>query len=174
MGEKEARGILLAEEAVQAYPALKAAYRELKAGAKGHRDPTADAALAELPPKEQRAYEAVQRTIRRTAMLSHGQERNLVIQLLYWQRQLTAEEAAEEMGLTTGLVEQYRQDFLQTVKVLMDISDCEGCRYYRYFTNKLKACHYCVETGRLRQKGDEDPLGICPHYEEKGEEDGSL
>lgn len=77
------RNTFLAEEAIRAYPKLKAAYGELKRKPGGRRDPTTDAALRELPPEEQRQYEAVRRAIGRTGQLDHGAERLMVVRLHY-------------------------------------------------------------------------------------------
>ena len=27
---------------------------------------------------------------------------------------------------------------------------CDGCIYWRSLVNDLKACHYCIDTGKLR------------------------
>ncbi len=41
---------------------------------------------------------------------------------------------------------------------------CKCCRYHKYIANvACSACHYCIETGRLRDRDPED----CTHWQPK-------
>lgn len=164
------RNTFLAEEAIRAYPKLKAAYGELKRKPGGRRDPTTDAALRELPPEEQRQYEAVRRAIGRTGQLDHGAERLMVVRLHYFNDLIPLEDVAEKMSLTLPTVERYREDFIRCVEELLNISSCEGCIHFRKFTKQLKACFYCFDTGHLRLQGStESGQGPCPYYKREDE-----
>lgn len=165
MENEKNRSIFLAEEAVRAYPALKAEYQRLKYSVNaGHDDPTATAALRELPFEEQRQYEAVQKAIRKAISLRDGGERLMVIRLHYLEDHLSPSEIAEKLDIPVEAVKRNCADFIRTVKELLNVSDCEGCYYFRIFTGHAKACFYCLDTGQLRLQGVADGRRPCPHY----------
>lgn len=156
-------GISIIEDIIRSYPNLKAkmmsrrqtkliaSYKESLHGDGGRKDPTAVAALAELPPEEQRRYEAVKSAIYHTRSLyQNGSERMRVIQLSYWTK---AEEQRTELNEISALTAQeYRKDFIRAVSDKMGLNDCNGCMYWRRLLNTtgIMACHFCYDTGRPR------------------------
>lgn len=185
MEEEKSRSTQIVEEAIRAYPKLKAAYHGLKSTSStvqyevvrnaqgGRSDPTASAALRELPPEDQRRYNAVQAALRRTQRRPHCTERLLIIKLAYWQGCLPLTEIAIKLNLSTQLVRRYRKDFIRAVNELLAVSDCEGCIHFRYLTTKIKACHYCADTGQLRLLSKEKPATPCPHFKAGSDLNGS-
>lgn len=168
MESEKSRSTFLAEEAIRAYPALKAEYHRLKYSKPGgYSDPTATAALRELPPEEQRQYEAVRRAILRTSHLWNGKAQLMVIRLHYWEGTLPLEEIAEKLDLSLKAVKHNRKNFIRMVRELLSISRCEGCCYYRRFTSEVKACFYCLDTGQLRLRGETEEPVLCPYYQKK-------
>lgn len=176
-------GELTVEEIIRVYPALHSLYREWQntsvtvsygehiAGRGGRKDPTANAAMHEIPESRQRAYDAVRRTINETHRFSDGLARLKVIDLIYWKRTHTLAEAAEEAHCSISSAQTYQNDFIQGVKKRMEITDCEGCLHYRHFYN-IRACHYCLDTGHLRDATAclvaDVRLRICPYYKSTG------
>lgn len=175
MEEEQERSTLVVERIIQEYPNLKAKYDRLKVtsstvcyepgghGSGDRKDPTADAALRELPPKEQQQYDAVRIALRRTQRLPQCTIRLVVIKLTYWQGRLSLTEIADKLNLSTQVLSQYRTDFIRTVKELLHASNCDGCVYFRPLTAKIKACHYCADTGELRLYTNKESTQ-CQHY----------
>lgn len=183
---KKSPGTILVEEIIRAYPALHAASWELRntycttrltkapvSGKGGRKDPTASAALRELPPDEKRKYQAIQQAIRRTHYRKNKLARLALVDLVYWKRTHTLAEAAAALSCSLQEAESFRDEFIQMVKEALGISDCEGCKYYRKLLPTIRACHYCLDTFHPRihdidgcySKRLED--GPCPYYEEE-------
>lgn len=179
-------GYGVVEEIVRAYPALLAEQREMmqasttaqygirRTGQGQHSDPTASAALHELPEDDQRKLQAVRKAITKTHRLQDWVTRRTLIDLIYWRRTHTLTEAAEAVGRTLQVAQGYCDEFVQAVKDALGISDCAGCMYYRPLTQSIMACHYCLDTLHPRAY-DEDGCyskdityapGICPYYKE--------
>lgn len=154
-------GISIMEDIIRSYPKLAervrdrilagkiSAYETVRRGHGGRSDPTAAAALAELPPEEQRCYEAIQWAIRHTqGKYQNGAERLFVIRLLYWS------DAAHRKILSqysASAVREYQRDFIQAVAQKLGLCDCEGCSHWRdLLGHDSKACHYCYDTGKPR------------------------
>jgi hypothetical protein len=67
-------GISIIEDIIRSYPELSEKLQCLKCSGKGipygskiHSDPTAESILAELPPEEQRRYDAIRFAIKHTS-----------------------------------------------------------------------------------------------------------
>lgn len=154
-------GISIVEDIIRSYPKLAervrdrmlagkiAAYEAVRRGRGGRRDPTADAALAELPSEEQRRYEAIQSAIQHTLRrYQNGNERLFIIRLLYWSDSVHRAALAQ---YSASAVREYQRDFIQAVIQLLGLCDCEGCSHWRdLIGNNSKACHYCYDTGKPR------------------------
>ena len=109
---------------IRRYPDLCAQLRALKtpvqpcggspAGhAKGkHGDPTAAAALRELPPVHQRELDAVQRAVQTTGALACGAERLELIRLVFWSRTYTLEGAAQRLHISYRTARRWQHDFI--------------------------------------------------------------
>lgn len=165
MEEEKSRSVQIVEEAIKAYPNLKVAYAELKKQSGGQKDPTATAALRELPFDDQQRYEAVQRAINKTRRLPYGTQRRYIIQFSYWQGPLSLEEISARLELPVGKVKEYKSEFLQMVKAHLDTSGCLGCIHLRELVPTVRACFYCIDTGQLRLNGSaDDRCTPCPFY----------
>lgn len=151
--------VSIIEDIIRSYPELAEKMRCLRLspkltqrGGKIHSDPTADAALVELPPEQQRRYDAVNRALRHTRIkYQNGRERIRVIRLLYWSSRDSQADLENCSALT---VQEYRQDFIRAVTEYLGLNHCEGCVYWRKFLDTRRgcgcACHYCYDTGKLR------------------------
>lgn len=162
-------GIAIIEDAIYEYPALKAAYLALKrtsttassgeriGGGSSRRDPTAIAAMRELPPDDQRRYAAVRSAIFRMRYWRDSATRLMLVDLVYWKRTHSVEEAAEVASCSKSTAMRYQQEFITCVKELMGLSDCKGCSHWRKILDKANACHYCYDVGHMRTY----ELGSC-------------
>lgn len=180
-------GFILVEDIVKEYPALFAASWELRytsrvsklgerTGGKGrnqHSDPTANAALRELPPEAKRRFDAIRQAILQTHKHKDGLIRLKLIDLIYWKRTHTLAEAAHEVSYSKEQAAEIRFEFIQDVKKALGLSDCQGCRHYRKLFPNVLACHYFLDAFNLRvqdldgcySKSLEE--GPCPYYEEE-------
>lgn len=85
-------------------------------GGKGRAsDPTADAALRELPEINRRELEAVRKAIEETRRLDTGEERLRMIRLVFWDRTHTLEGAAMKMHRCKQTVTLWHRDFIRCV-----------------------------------------------------------
>lgn len=78
-------------------------------------DSTARAALRELPPAQQREYEAVAAAIADTLRRPDGEERLRLIRLVFWQRSHTLEGAAMEIPVSFITAKRWHGDFIRLV-----------------------------------------------------------
>ncbi len=141
--------VSIVEDIIRSYPELAEKLRRLKQSA-GGKDPTERAALAELPPEEQRRYDAVTFAMRHTACtFPDGIKRLAVIKATYWN--IPFSDTLKKVSAAAA--QEYRQDFIQAVAQRLELNDCDGCVYWRRLfnsSNSVKACMYCYDTGGLR------------------------
>ncbi|MCI2106836.1 MAG: hypothetical protein LKK00_09010, partial [Intestinimonas sp.] len=152
-GEGRARpGYLIVEEIIREYPALLAESHELRYAFRtsGSNDPTASAAMRELPPEGKRRLDAIRQTIRKTHYMENGLLRLNLINMVYWKKTHTLTQAAMELSCTEQQAELYRNEFIRSVKESLGITDCEGCKYYRSIYQKVKGCCYCRDNYQMR------------------------
>lgn len=73
-------------------------------------------ALRELPPDDQKAYDAVTRAIEITSLSQSGQERIAMIRYIYWGRQEhKLEEAATKAHVSVPTAKRWHSDFIRLV-----------------------------------------------------------
>ncbi len=77
--------------------------------------PTEEAALRELPPKEQLRYEAVERALKKTRRLRDGGWRVRLIELVYFKRSHTLSGAAEQCRASHSTAVRWHGDFIRAV-----------------------------------------------------------
>ncbi len=158
-------GTTIIEEIIQSYPDLKKKRLDLKYAVSGSNDdaPTASAAMAELPPEEQRRYDAILTAIRHTAhAYPDGARRLLVIQASYWGS------STDNVLLKTISwldAQEYRMDFVQAVVQRLGLNDCSDCIYWRQLFGSrgidAHACHYCYDTGMIRKHDERRCYSKC-------------
>ncbi|MGM9594159.1 MAG: hypothetical protein ACI3U8_07375 [Candidatus Onthomonas sp.] len=111
---------------IRAYPELRKQVRELRqasitacrshsGGSGGLSNPTAAAALRQLPPQEQREYEAVEAAVRETARMSDGETRLTIIELVFWRQSHTLAGAAQAVHLGYRAAKERQQVFIRLV-----------------------------------------------------------
>lgn len=85
-------------------------------GGKGRAsDPTADAALRELPEINRRELEAVRRAIEETRRLDTGEERFRMIRLVFWDRTHTLEDTAVQFHIAYITACRWHREFIYMV-----------------------------------------------------------
>ena len=115
------------------YPSLKAAERELREvritptfgneDAHGSFRSTEDAAIAELPPAQQRRLEAVENALRAMSSLNGAEDRQELIQLIYFTgRRYTIDGAAMQIPVSSKTAQSWSNEFL----LLVWASLCQG------------------------------------------------
>ncbi len=91
-------------------------------GGKGRAsDPTADAALRELPEINRRELEAVRRAIEETRRLDTGEERLRMIRLVFWEKKYTLEGVANKLHRCRRTVVQWHGEFIRNVAKNIDL-----------------------------------------------------
>lgn len=111
---------------IRAYPELRARAKELQrtpitprygtsGGSSGPSDPTATAALRQLPKQEQREYEAVDAAVRETGKLSDGEARLTIIELVFWKQTHTLEGAAKKVHMSYMSARRRQMAFIRLV-----------------------------------------------------------
>lgn len=112
---------------IRRYPELCAKEKELREtslspklsgqpGGKGRAsDPTADAALRELPEINRRELEAVRKAIEETRCLDTGEERLHMIRLVFWEKTYTLEGAAIKLNRCHRTLVQWNGEFIRCV-----------------------------------------------------------
>ena len=80
-----------------------------------HSDPTADAALRELPEINRREMEAVRKAIEETRRLDTGEERLRMIRLVFWDRTHTLEGAAMTCHVSYVTARRWHGKFIRCV-----------------------------------------------------------
>ena len=83
--------------------------------------PTADAALRELPPKQQRELAAVRAAIANTLALPDGAERMEMVRLVFWDRTHTLDGVAMKLHRCTRTRWQWHGDFIRAVERELDL-----------------------------------------------------
>ncbi len=92
-------------------------------GGKGRAsDPTADAALRELPEINRRELEAVRKAIEETRRLDTGEERLRMIRLVFWDRTHTLEGAAMKCSVSYVTARRWHGDFTRCVAEKFNLS----------------------------------------------------
>lgn len=116
---------------VRAYPGYEAELDRLKActitpnynatggGSEAGRK-TETIALRELPPKEQKRYEAVQEALKRTSRRSNGQWRLRMVKLVYFRQSHTLPGAAQACHISYATARQWNRDFIMAVAKCME------------------------------------------------------
>lgn len=114
-----------ARTAARDYPGLKAAERELREvritptfdneSAHGSFRSTEDAAIRELPPAQQRQLEAVENALRAMSSLANAEDRQKLIQLIYFNGRFTLDGAALEIPVSVQTAKLWSNDFLLLV-----------------------------------------------------------
>lgn len=85
-------------------------------GGKGRAsDPTADAAIRELPEINRRELESVRKAIEETRLLDTGEERLRMIRLVFWERKYTLEGAANKLHRCKRAIVQWHGEFIYKV-----------------------------------------------------------
>ena len=78
-------------------------------------DPTANAALRQLPEINHREMEAVRKALEHTRQLPHGEDRLKMIRMVFWARTHTVCGAALKLGYSERTVLQWHGDFIREV-----------------------------------------------------------
>ena len=84
-------------------------------------NPTADAALRELPEKQQREVAAVRAAIVKTQALQDGAERMEMVRLVFWDRTHTLDGVAMKLHRCTRTIWQWHGDFIRAVERELDL-----------------------------------------------------
>mgnify|MGYP007066598136 CR=1 FL=1 len=119
---------------IKEYPALKKQLAKpleqrvtayLGAGGRGSRiaNPTQDCVIHNLPPKQQRKYDAVTEAIEKTKRLhpENAKERLQVIDLVYWKQSHTIEGAALRVPCHRNVAGHWQGDFIKLVADELDL-----------------------------------------------------
>lgn len=78
-------------------------------------NPTADAALRELPPIHQKEYEAVRKAVEATRQRKDGTDRLKVIQLVLWDKSHTLVGAAMKVPCSERTAQEWHREFIRLV-----------------------------------------------------------
>lgn len=84
-------------------------------------NPTADAALRELPEKQQREVAAVRAAIAGTQAMPDGDERMQMVRMVFWDRTHTLDGAALKLHRCTRTICQWHGDFIREVEKELDL-----------------------------------------------------
>lgn len=84
-------------------------------GKGGYSDPTASAALRELPQNSQRELDAVRKAIAETKMNDTGEERLKMMRLVFWEKTHTLDGAALQCHVSYRTASQWHGDFIRLV-----------------------------------------------------------
>lgn len=84
-------------------------------------NPTADAALRELPEKQQREVAAVRAAIAKTRSLPDGDERMQMVRMVFWDRTHTLDGVALKLHRCTRTIWQWHGDFIRAVERELDL-----------------------------------------------------
>lgn len=95
--------------------AMTPSYAGISGGHGGHTDPVADAALRQLPEVNQRELEAVRQALLFTQTLPNGDDRLLMIKLVFWDRSHTVFGAAVKLGHSERTVLRWHGAFIREV-----------------------------------------------------------
>lgn len=84
-------------------------------------NPTADAALRELPEKQQREVAAVRAAIVKTQALPDGDERMQMVRMVFWDRTHTLDGVALKLHRCLRTIKQWHGDFIREVEKELDL-----------------------------------------------------
>lgn len=84
-------------------------------------NPTADAALRELPEKQQREVAAVRAAIAKTRSLPDGDERMQMVRMVFWDRTHTLDGVALKLHRCLRTIKQWHGDFIREVEKELDL-----------------------------------------------------
>lgn len=87
----------------------------LPGGKGGHSDPTAFAAMRELPPTNQRELDAVHKAVEATRALDTGKERLHLVRLVFWDRTHTLDGAAIQCHVSYRTARRWNGEFIRLV-----------------------------------------------------------
>ena len=76
---------------------------------------TEDIALRQLPPQDQREYDAVQKAVNATKAMQTGQERLQIISLVFWKKSHTLDGAAMKVNVSASTAAAYHWEFIMMV-----------------------------------------------------------
>ena len=77
--------------------------------------PTEQLAIAQLPPTDQKEYEAVRAALRETLGLSNGKLRIRLIQMVFWKRTHTVQGAALRLYISEKTAKRWHRSFILLV-----------------------------------------------------------
>ncbi len=112
---------------IRRYPERVKQYQELHtpslsaplAGAPGskHRtaDPTAQTAVKELPPWQQRELEAVQKAVEQTLRTPNGRHKLRLVSLVFWERRYSLQGAALALHCSYETAKRWQRQFIYAV-----------------------------------------------------------
>ncbi len=84
-------------------------------------DPVAEAALRELPDKQQRELNAVRGAIANTRALPDGEERLRMIKLVFWDKTCNLDGAAMKLHRCIATIKIWHGDFIRAVEKELDL-----------------------------------------------------
>lgn len=84
-------------------------------------NPTADAALRELPEKQQREVAAVRAAIAGTQAMPDGDERMQMVRMVFWDRTHTLDGVALKLHRCLRTIKQWHGDFIRAVERELDL-----------------------------------------------------
>lgn len=111
---------LLAEEKALHTVSTTVSYTGMPHGS-GVSDPTAKAALRELPENKKRRLEAVRDAVKETERYSNGRDRLKIIELVFWKRTHTLAGAALQIPVSERTAVRYHGDFIRAVEKRLDL-----------------------------------------------------
>lgn len=83
--------------------------------AAGISNPTANAALKEMPPVQQREFEAVREAVKTTLKQRNGAERIKVIRLVFWEKTHQLVGAAQAVHFSESVIKDWHGEFIRLV-----------------------------------------------------------
>lgn len=84
-------------------------------------NPTANAALRELPPIHQKEYEAVHKAVEATRQRKDGTDRLKVIELVFWKRSHTLAGAAMQVPCSYDTAQEWHREFIRLTAFLFGL-----------------------------------------------------
>lgn len=84
-------------------------------------NPTANAALRELPPIHQKEYEAVYKAIEATKQHKNGKDRLKVIELVFWKESHTLTGAAMQVPCSYDTAKEWHREFIRLTAYLFGL-----------------------------------------------------
>lgn len=112
---------------IRRYPELCAKEKELHTvsmspdlsgmphGSGNKSDPTANAAIRELPDINRREMEAVRKAIEETRKMNTGEERLQMVRLVFWEKRYNLEGASQKIGISNVTARRWNGLFIKMV-----------------------------------------------------------